>query len=58
MNADLVFFADVLAANTIAWRGVPLEFFDPDLLAPSVGSRVRCLYVAATRQIFVLDVIT
>jgi len=58
MNADLLFFADVLAAHTIAWRGVPLEFFDPDLLAPTVGSRVRCLYVALTRQIFILDVIT
>ena len=57
MNTDLVFFADVLTANTIAWRGVPLEFFDPDLLAPSVGDRVRCLYVAATRQIMLLDIV-
>jgi len=58
MNADLVFFAETLTANTIMWRGARLEFFDPDLLAPTVGSRVRCLYVALTRQIFVLDVIT
>ena len=57
MSSDLIFFATTLTANTILWRGARLECFDPDSLAPSVGSRVRCLYVALTRQIFVLDVI-
>lgn len=55
---DIIFFADVLTASTVAWRGIHMEFFDTNDLGPSVGQRVRCLYVVRTRQVFLLDVMS
>ena len=51
----------ILIANstsTVLYAGIPFELFNPDSLAVVAGSRLRCLYVEATKQFIALDLIT